>query len=64
MLSLWREDGLFSGDTYNARMTQNEALAILKTGANVFLTGEPAVVVSGTYEDEELPYGQRNTRQY
>ncbi len=26
---------------YNAAMTQAEALAILKTGANVFLTGEP-----------------------
>ena len=26
---------------YNARMTQEEALEILKSGANVFLTGEP-----------------------
>ena len=26
---------------YTARMTQGEAISILKTGANVFLTGEP-----------------------
>jgi hypothetical protein len=26
-------------------MTQQQALEILKTGANVFLTGEPVVVV-------------------